>query len=658
MMPQPITDPNDACVLLHQLNELKLSIGEVQVSGLCSTCSALGKLLTQEISRHQSPFKKDKVSELAKEFNKISTGINKHLVQQLPLIRKQMQQSLNKMTSQKSKPTALSDLAQDQTYIKTTELLQENIVRLDQQLSIEMKRVLKVIPQTKQDDFQKLLEALKIYQLTLCRSSLLSAEYGRLSILLHCLSVDVELYLSKENAGPTKTKLLEFLSIIGNQISRNEALHELFQEQAVHDIPIMKVLDSAKQKYLSLGKQLTEGDMSNAGVLLAVAKRHETDTTLAHQLEEVQSIDEEFTALSKEVLGFLEKIDLHDINSQAEELIQSEPVGAAPVPVMLKKTKKTVDVALKQETKRDVASKPNSNESAKLADKPFGTQFHVELSKLADWLNLDVKALKNSTSDEKRELGQIIAEQLDDVYGQIDASRWPTGETEALEYKTDIEKRLSSLEQLIAEAMAQISPPQSPPASPQPETFKSPEKVVTPKARPIEQHGGSGANLPAFPAKFAAPQTASARSVPKPVTFEGQLQVAIQKLNSTRTRMFDAYSKQESFRQTLLKSNQPESLAWVNIDQTDWVLDFISQNIAYYPHAVFVKPYAEHRLPMAEMIRAIQTERFHPHFNQRNCQAYLGWASNWLDTFTPHLDYLEQLMSVTESMLTNQQRVA
>ena len=143
-MPQPITSSTNAYALLHELNKSQLNIGEVQISGLCSRCSALGTLLTQEIVRPQSPIKKNKAKELSKQLNEISTAVNKHLVQQLPLIKKQMQQSLNAMMSVESPHQTSAGKSQNSTYIKTIDLLQENIVQITQRLNGAMERVLEV----------------------------------------------------------------------------------------------------------------------------------------------------------------------------------------------------------------------------------------------------------------------------------------------------------------------------------------------------------------------------------------------------------------------------------------------------------------------------------------------------------------------------------
>ncbi|MDP3187201.1 hypothetical protein [Limnobacter sp.] len=658
MTPQTITRPTNAYVLLHELNKSQLNIGEVQISGLCSRCSALGKLLTQEITQHKSPIKKNKAKQLSKEINEISTAINKHLVQQLPLIKKQMQQSLDKMKAQENPFTTNTGMGQGQTYIKTTDLLQENIVQIDRQLDITMKRVLDVIPEAKQNELHKLLQALTIYQSTLCGTSLISTEFSRLSIFLGCLKSNIEMYMGGVSAEAEKAQLLEFSSMVDTLIEENKSVFESFKMQTINNLPIMNVFDSAQQKHQILGRQLTGGDTGNADIVLAIAQRHQAETAIKHGLTELQLIHGDQEVLSQDVMSYLEQIQLEDINLLTEELIQSEPVGVRAEPTMIKKTQKAGKAAVEQAIEPEASSRPNNNTNERVVEKSLATPFRAELSKLADWLSHDIKALNISTSDEKRKLGQIITEQLDNIYGQIDADKWPVEKVEIQQYKTDIEQRLSALEQLIAEAMAHNSPQPSPQPSPAIVIRKTPENIAVPNTQPLEQQKSTRQNLHAIPAQEATAQIAFIRHMPEPVTFDGQLQLAIQKLNLARTRMFDAYSIQEGFRQTLLESNQPNSIAWMNIHQTDMVLDYISQNIAIHPHALFVRPYLEQRLPMAEMIRCIQAERFHPHFDGQNCQAYLGQTSNWLDTFTPHFDYLDQLMSVTESMMTNKQRVA
>lgn len=641
MTPQTITPLTNTYVLLHELNKSQLNIGEVQISGLCAKCSALGKLLTQEVSQHQLGIKRNKANNLCRELNEISTAINKNLVQQLPLIKMQMEKSLNQMTLPEGARTSNAQMAQDQTYVKTVNLLQENIVRIDQQLESAAKRVFEAVGQTKQNELQKLLKSLVIYESTMCGVNLMSTEFSRLSIYLSCLKSNTEIYIGGVDVKSEKAKLQQFSSAIDELITRNKILFESFQEQEINKLPLMKIFDSAKQKYSNLTKQLTEGNFSHADILLAVAQRHETEKIVAYGLQQMELIHSDYNHLSDEVMTSLQNFQLDDINSLAEELIQSEPVSVAAAPMAIKKPLKAVHTKVEKETTVDVANEPDSDEKLNIMPKSLPKKFHVELSKLADWLSHDVKALKNSTSNEKRKLGQTIGEQLDHVYGQIDADKWPSGQLEIQQYKTDIEKRLGALGQLIEEAMAQNSPPNSPPASPKPAEVKRSET-----------------KLPAVATKESTAEVVDIRPAPALSAFDTQLQNAIQKLNAARKQMFDAYSRQEGFRQTLLKRNQPNSIAWMNIYQTDMVLDYISQNIAIQPHVLFVRPYMEQHLPMAEMIRCIQAERLHPHFDQRNCQTYLGHASNWLDTLTPHFDYLDQLMSVTESMVTDKQRVA
>lgn len=636
-MPQPITSSTNAYALLHELNKSQLNIGEVQISGLCSRCSALGTLLTQEIVRPQSPIKKNKAKELSKQLNEISTAVNKHLVQQLPLIKKQMQQSLNAMMSVEGPHQTSAGKSQNSTYIKTIDLLQENIVQITQRLNGAMERVLEVIPLAKQNELGKLFQALTIYQTTLCQTSLISTESSRLNIFLDCLKSNVEMYLSGVSDGPERIKLLEFSSMVDKLTEDNKTVFESFKMQTINNLPIMNVFDSANQKLQKLGQQLTVGDLSNSDIVLALAKRHQTESVTQPGLLQLQLIQADHDTLSEEVISYLQNIQLEDINSLADELIEAEQTEAPAETTISKKPQETGNPVAEKETKPAVTSGPSRRQSTHIAEKPLATKFNAELSKLADWLRHDVKKLAISTSDEKRKMGDVFAGELQEIDSRIDADRWPTGKAEVQQYKKDVEHRLNQLEQLIAEAMAHNSPPpspqQSPKTSPQPEPHNSPNNDAT-------------------------TQIVAIKPTPKPATLDSQLRVAIQKLNTSRTKMFDAYSRQEAFRQILLENHIPHSIAWVNINQTDMVLDYISQNIAIQPHVLYIKPYVEKHLPIAEMIRAIQAERFHPHFDQRNCQAYLGHASNWLDTLTPHFDYLDQLISITESMLTNQQRVA
>jgi hypothetical protein len=687
-MPQAVHNQSNAYVMLHELNKSQLNVGEVQIAGLCAKCSAVGKLLTQELTQHQLSIKRNKANKLCKEINEISTAINKTLVQQLPLIKKQMERSFNLMALPEGATMTNAQMAQDQTYVKTVDLLQENIVRINEQLESATQRVFEAVPKIKQNELQTLFKSLAIYQSTLCGANLMSVQFSRLNIFLNCLKSNVELYIAGVDDDAERLKLQQFSSTIDELITKNNILWESFQEQEINNLSIMKVFDSAKQKHLNLTKQLNEGDFSNSDIMLAIAQRHDTDAIVAYGVQQMELIHEEYNYLTEKVMSSLQKFQLDDVNSLAQQLIQSEPdpVIAAPA-ATLKKRQPTLHSPGSKDEKTDVAGKPDRIRDKAKVEKSLSSNVQVELAKLADWLTHDIKALGNSKSDEKRKLGQIIGEQLEEIYSQIDSPNWPTAKAEAMAHKTALEERLFTLGQLIEEAMAQNSPPVSPKTNSQSspavraqfitaidteasptvssltsqrsESVISSETAVTPTIETTKQNSiESEKKLPAIPEKEAKAEVIDIRPVQELPPFEQQLQTAISKLNSARTRMFDAYSKQEGFRQKLLERHQPYSTAWLNINQTDTVLDFISNNIAYSPHAVYVKPYVEYHLPMAEMIRSIQAERFHVHFDERNCQAYLRVASNWLDTFTPHFEYLDKLMSVTESILSNQQRVA
>ncbi|MCE2745090.1 MAG: hypothetical protein LW710_04205 [Burkholderiales bacterium] len=595
------------------------------------------------------------------------------------MIKKQMERALNQMGLPEDATLSNAQLAQDQTYVKTVNLLQENIVRLNEQLESATQQVFEAVPKTKQNELQTLFKSLTIYQSTLCGTNLMSTEFSRLSIFLSCLKSNVELYISGVSDQSEKLKLQEFSSAIDQLIAKNKILWESFQEQEINNLSIMKVFDSAKQKHLNLTKQLNDGDFRNPDLLLAIAERHDTDAIVAYGLQQMELIFHDYDYLSKEVMGSLQKFQLDDINTLAKELMLSESARAETVPTTIKKRQPAVNSPSAKETNRDVTNKPEKAEDKKIPPRTISQNFHVELGKLADWLAHDIKTLNNSKSDEKRKLGKIIGEQLEEIYAQIDSTNWSTEKAEALTHKTNLEKRLLTLGQLIEDAMAQTSPQASPKASPevsplsshefsqlssltassQTESTESQVSVAATAIASVKETSiSSDKKLPAVLDKQVKAEVIDIQPAAELSPFDQQLQTAIQKLNSARTRMFDAYSKQEAFRQKLLENHQPYSAAWMNINQTDMVLDFISNNIAYSPHTVFVKPYIEHRLPMAEMIRSIQAERFHVHFDERNCQAYLGSASNWLDTLSPHFDYLDKLMSVTESLLANQQRVA
>ena len=336
-MPQPITSSTNAYALLHELNKSQLNIGEVQISGLCSRCSALGTLLTQEIVRPQSPIKKNKAKELSKQLNEISTAVNKHLVQQLPLIKKQMQQSLNAMMSVESPHQTSAGKSQNSTYIKTIDLLQENIVQITQRLNGAMERVLEVIPLAKQNELGKLFQALTIYQTTLCQTSLISTESSRLNIFLDCLKSNVEMYLSGVSDGPERIKLLEFSSMVDKLTEDNKTVFESFKMQTINNLPIMNVFDSANQKLQKLGQQLTMGDLSNSDIVLALAKRHQTESVTQPGLLQLQLIQADHDTLSEEVISYLQNIQLEDINSLADELIEAEQTEAPAETTISKK---------------------------------------------------------------------------------------------------------------------------------------------------------------------------------------------------------------------------------------------------------------------------------------------------------------------------------
>lgn len=660
-MPQAVTNQTSALEVLHELNKSQLNVGELQISGLCARCSALGKLLTQEVTQHRISNKKNQANKLGKELNEISTKINNSLVRQLPLIKRQMEQALGQMAVEQHTPATGARAAQDQTYVKTTQLLQENICLIDQQLDGAMERIFKAVPQARTNELQKLLQSLSIYQSTLCGANVITTEFSRLSIFLSCLKSNVELYIQGLSDGPDKNKLLKFSSAIQTLTEKNKIFFETFQGQHVNNLSIMKVFDSAKQKLSNLTKQLNTGDFSNADLALAIAQRHDANSIISIGQQELERISRDYDYLAGEVMIALQQFQLEDTNSKLAELMLSEPEPTPPPPTSAKKINNlALDVA-EHDVKAEPVKKPESKNEPLTPQKPSPKSFNIALAKLVDWLKHDVRALNNSRSEEKRTLGQIIDEQLDEVYGQLDHSKWPADEAEAHARNADIEKRLGALGQLIEEAMAQQSPPNTPPASrpvsPEPKAIKDTEKAVSAQKKlPVVETKKVDAPAVTSPAV----ETSVVGTAPAPVlsVFDTQLQTAIQKLNSARTTMFKAYSRQESFRQKLLESNQPYSVAWANVQQADMVLDFISQNIAGNVHSLYVKPYVEHYLPMAEMIHSIQAERFHPHFDQQNCQAYLRRASNWLDTFTPHFEYLEQLMSVTESMLANQHRVA
>ena len=395
-MPQAVTNSCDAYVKIHELNKSKLNVGEIQISGLCAKCSALGKLLTQQVTQHQLNIKKSKANKLCTEINEISGAINKNLVQQLSLIKTQMEKSLNQMTLPDGENTIDAQRAPNQIYIKTINLLQENIVRIDQQLDVATKQVFEAVPQTKKNELQKLFKALMIYQSTLCGLNLISTEFSRLSIFLGCLKSNTELHIEGLSDQSEKAKLEKFSSTINQLITKNKILFEVFEAQEINNLSILKVFDSAKQKHLNLTRQLTEGDFGNADILLAIARRHETNTIVAYGLKEMEVIHNEHKQLSEEVMTSLEKFQLDDINLLAEELIQSEPVAFTATPVGMKKSPKKAITEMKQEIKRDVTSNPETDQNQTIVKISFAKKFHVELSKLADWLKYDVNVLNNS----------------------------------------------------------------------------------------------------------------------------------------------------------------------------------------------------------------------------------------------------------------------
>lgn len=439
-MPQPITSSTNAYALLHELNKSQLNIGEAQISGLCSKCSALGKLLTQEITQHKSPIKKNKAKELSKQLNEISTAINKHLVQQLPLIKKQMQQSLDAMMSVEAPRQTNAGKSQNATYIKTIDLLQENIVQISQRLDVATARILEVLPVTKQNELNKLFQAFTIYQSTLCETSLMSTESSRLNIFLDCLKSNVEMYIHALEAGPEKTKLIEFSSMIDLLAKENQTVFESFKIQTINDLPIMKVFDSANQKYQNLGQQLTDGDASNSDLVLAVAKRHQTESITQPGLMQLRLIHADHDTLSEEVLSYIQEIQLEDINSLAGELIEAEQAEAPAETTISKKPQGTGNSVAEKETTPEITRSPDRHQSKPIAEKPLATKFNAELAKLADWLRHDVKALENSTSAEKRKMGETIADGLRDIDSQIDADRWPTGKPKHSSTKKTLNK--------------------------------------------------------------------------------------------------------------------------------------------------------------------------------------------------------------------------
>lgn len=630
-MPQAVNNSSSLYERYNELNESQVNVCDIQISGLIAKSTAIAQIFTHELIENKLAIKTKEAKQLRGSIERLYITIDKKLLPQLSRIKEQMKNEFHQMALSENTETTNTETDPDQNYIKTITLLQDNILQINENLESTTKRVFGFIPLTKKNELQTLFDSLRIYQSTLCGINSMSTNYSRFNILLLTLKSKIELHIETEGQNSNNSTMLELSSSIDQLITKNENLFKSFMAQKTNELPIEQVFSSATQKYLNLVRQLKEGNFCHPDLLLAIAQRHDTNAIVTDGLQGMQLIQTEYNNLTDQLNASFEQLHLDDINALVEELIESESAAVVAVPATPKKPQKPVPVSTKQAVELDVAEFSENQETNTMVQKPLSNQFCVELAKLADWLMTDIKSLSNSKSEEKRQMSQTFSEQLEQIRDQIDSSNWPTENTKALEKKTNIEKRLTALGQLIEEAMAQSSPP----PSPKPKAIKIPEKAVTPEIKPVTE-----VKAPALSA------------------FDTKLQVAIQKLSLARTRLFDAYSNQEKFKQTLLQSHQPQHTAWFNINQTDLVLDFISCNIALNSHTVFVKPYIQHCLPMAEMIRSIQAERFHVHFDEKNCQAYLGWASDWLDTLKPHFEYLEQLLSFTESMLTGKSKTS
>ena len=670
MTTEPIAQKTQFITGTRELHQTYLHIGDAKISSLCSKCAALGNILIQEIGRNPGLDGKQ-VTALIQQIDEIGITINKNLLEEVPKVHNLMHQEFDK---QKELGDSQNLHAAGSQYEKSLNRLAENTRKTDQQINNTIAQFYKRVSKATGSDFRKLTEALGIYENTLFGIRIVQIECADLlDSLVHSKSMLKTMYSDNENARPNDETLNELASTYDTLLLRCRTLLDTFNMQEINGMSMMKLADSAQQKHMALMKQLKKGDLNHPDVLLAVAQRHEAESIVRYGLQELEPIKQDFESVLDKLSIEHKKIEQKTREALTRELLASEPSEEARAETLPKKSLKREN-ALPGKSPESVNTKKHAESEGTTAAKRQSTaELQNELTKAADWLRHDVEALKISTSSDKKELGKIISEQLGAVYNAIELHNWPLNHTESDKFKKNIEKQLHSLEDLIADSLAHKSPLSSAPNSP----------LSSPNARSVEQKVTTEPDQkspPAAEVKRRQPvpsfisattqgsttsetvstltQVSSVESTQSIDSFDDQIQLAIQALNYVRTRIFDAYSRQESFKHNMLENNQPHDVAWMNISQTDMVLNDLSETVLSRPHSLFIKPYVEYTLPMTEMILAIRAEKLNPHFDPINCQGYLEEAVEWLGTLTPQLDYLEHLMVFTEAMINKPQRQA
>ena len=296
------------------------------------------------------------------------------------------------------------------------------------------------------------------------------------------------------------------------------------------------------------------------------------------------------------------------------------------------------------------------------------------------WLKSDLQRIQNNTqSPEKKELAYNLETPLNLIEERLENDYWPKSNDDIHARKQHIEQELLDLEQLLE----QISLAKSRPATPETSTHETTSSTNDLLLQSIEKTQQSTAknDLVAKPKPIASAHlTASVVNTNRPINslskepistsikldssrstssapvflhpFEFVLQDTTEQLNFLLHRLNSFNMQKHQTQANLLHSQAALSPIWANIYQSQAILNYLQMAIIECPHQLFIVPYQETIAPASEMLRLIQLQKNHPHFNMTNVKYFLNHIQAWVLGFEDKFQQLDYLLNYDPRLTT------
>lgn len=441
-------------------------------------------------------------------------------------------------------------------------------------------------------------------------------------------------------------------------------IHQVNQLQT-NGVPTLQLLESAIQKHSSICNQLADLKLDNSGIILAIAERHKVSDAFKYLISQTEQLQQDYSRLDRQGAAYINNqgksesadkaTDLSWVDKPTKQAQQSEQTANTRA-MQNKQAPKAVPT---NETKTPAATADATQQTNAAIST---SEIKISILKRLDWVTNDLNEyLSAKTSEAQQQTAEHLLDRLKIIESNTN-EQWPSETKQIAKQQSTLETELLALEAEFNTLVLSSARPSSPlssgviklpqqdktaaPVTAATQTQESPTKQKQTPSQPII--ASTKKNLNQVTKKIIHSTTQSQPIVQPSKHTVVPLSVVLNRtadlIAKTGQRIDHLSSLQQSLQSDLLKQATYNPL-WSNVYEAQTLINFLRATLQESQHQVFVIPYFEALQPATEMLRIIQLNKTHPHFDEANVRDFLAYIPHWVADFEPYFQRLEVLLN-------------